>query len=138
MGTNFYLEAKRPCKECGRPHKQMHIGKSSAGWCFSLHVIPEENINDLEDWERLWAQPGARIVDEYGTEVSADEMRDNITNRSWDRRSGIPFGYGSWARFYEQNHAAPGPNGLLRHKIEPGHCIAHGDGTWDCIVGEYS
>lgn len=65
MGTNYYLEPKPPCQCCGRPFEQLHIGKSSAGWCFALHVIPERGIKDLDDWVRIWSQPEARIVDEY-------------------------------------------------------------------------
>ena len=36
------------------------------------------------------------------------------------------------------NYAEPGPNGLVRAKINGVHCIGHGEGTWDYITGEFS
>ena len=37
MGTNYYLETDA-CDKCGRGDGPLHIGNSSAGWCFALHV----------------------------------------------------------------------------------------------------
>lgn len=71
MGTNYYLKPK-PCECCGRTDEGLHIGKSSAGWCFSLHVIPEEGINGLDDWKSRFDEPGVQIVNEYGEVVSKD------------------------------------------------------------------
>lgn len=132
MGTNFYWlkEEKPPCECCGRPFEQdrLHIGKSSAGWCFALHVVPEDGIHTLEDWRALLKQPG-RIEDEYGGAVSFEDMLARITERS---------GAANWsAREYTMNSAQPGPNGLVR-SIVHGHCIGHGDGTFDYFVGEFS
>jgi len=81
MGCNFYLTAKPPCDHCGRAHERLHIGKSSAGWCFSLHVDPDNGINDLDDWVRLWSEPGATIVNEYGETIAPDAMLKIITER---------------------------------------------------------
>jgi hypothetical protein len=134
MGTNYYLETPEtePCAHCGRADKteRLHIGKSSGGWCFSLHVIPEEGINDLPDWESRW-QNGT-IKDEYGDTLSPLGMLDVITARGWkERPDPLP------QIWYDQNHAEPGPNGLSRHRIGK-HCVSHGAGTWDCITGEFS
>ena len=143
MGTNYYLHDKPDCECCGRPYEPKHIGKSSAGWCFSLHVMPEDGINTLDDWRRLWSTPGAYILDEYGRSVPAADMEDWITKRGRDsdwsdpRRWSGPFGYSSEAEFHARNMSERGPNGLLRHQIGR-HCIAHGEGTWDYIVGEFS
>jgi len=138
MGTNYYLHEKPPCEGCDRPYEQKHIGKSSVGWCFSLHVIPEEGVNDLDDWERLWSAPGAYIVDEYGKRVTVDEMRVAIMARTreenWEK---APWGYSSRDHFHSVNHSERGPVGLLRHKVGP-HCLKHGAGTWDCIPGDFS
>lgn len=139
MGTNYYMHEQPACPTCGAPKgERKHIGKSSAGWCFSLHVIPEEGIHDLPDWERRWSQPGAWIEDEYGQTVTIEEMHDCITKRGrppkWDEN---PSGYNSWADFHRRNYSAQGPNGLLRHKLGE-HCLKHGAGTWDCIPGEFS
>lgn len=138
MGTNYYLYGKPPCESCGRPHERKHIGKSSGGWCFSLHVMPEDGINDIDDWERLWSAPGSYIADEYGERVSVEEMRVVIMARAHEERwCKTPWGYSSWDHFHQSNHSEPGPAGLLRHRIGP-HCVKHGAGTWDCIPGEFS
>lgn len=130
MGTNYYLNMKPPCESCGRPYEPKHIGKSSGGWCFSLHVIPEESINDLADWQKIWSAPEATIEDEYGRLISELEMTDIICNRKWEPRS-------KWsAEEYMRNQAEPGPNGLARHVVGR-HCLKHGAGTWDCIEGDF-
>jgi len=128
MGTNYYLKSS-PCPHCGRAEEPLHIGKSSAGWCFSLHVIPEAGINSLDDWLNLFTIGSMEVYDEYGTQISKDEMVDVITNRSWIE----PIELGP-----EDGHAEPGPNNLVRCKVDGVHCIGHGEGTWDLIVGEFS
>lgn len=148
MGTNYYMKKSGACPCCKREHETLHIGKSSAGWCFALHVMPERGINDLEDWQKLWNEPGVTIETEYGEQVTAEEMTQVITQRSRDKSVDETFrtnpgAFGSWysnARdFYNRNGATPGPNNLLRHRIDSfGHCVKHGAGTWDCIEGEFS
>ena len=113
MGTNYHLH---------RPDEgPLHIGKSSAGWCFSLHVIPEKGINDLADWVDLWQAPGARIQDEYGLDVPPDKMLRNITGRSrasdWTETEVWPSALQSEEAFHSVNHSERGPNGLLRSRI---------------------
>ena len=131
MGTNYYLMTGH-CESCGRADDK-HIGKSSGGWCFSLHVYPDEQINTLDDWRRLWVT--APIRNEYGERVPVEEMERIVTERKpWPTASGQD----QPAQWYRDNHAAPGPNGFARHAIEPGHCVGHGEGTWDYIVGEFS
>ncbi len=127
MGTNYYLRKY----EDGEPEcvGSLHIGKSSVGWCFSLHVIPEEGINTLDDWISLWGQPGMQIEDEYGRVIDIENMERIITKRSFMQ---------SFGTFdHTDDIAQPGPNGLVRFKIG-NHCVAHGDGTWDCIEGDFS
>ncbi len=114
MGTNYYLHQKPDCECCGRPFEPLHIGKSSGGWCFTLHVMPEDNINTLDDWRELWSKPGAVIRNEYGERVSNEEMERCITERRW--RGEFP----------------------RRHDLDGRHCIGHGQGTWDYITGEFS
>lgn len=136
MGTNYYLHEGPPCPHCGAVKGECkHIGKSSAGWCFSLHVEPSEGISDLADWRELWSQPGATIVDEYGETIEPAEMEEIITARRWKYHD--PVGYESWEEFHRLNGSEPGPNNLLRHRIGS-HCVKHGAGTWDCIPGEFS
>ncbi len=139
MGTNYYLhESSRKCATCGHdPSEPLHIGKSSAGWCFSLHVIPESGINSLDDWRKRWTAKGARIVNEYGEELTAADMDARIVNRGPREVGAVPVGYSSWNAFHGANGSEPGPNGMLRHRLGV-HCVGHGDGTWDLIPGEFS
>ncbi len=138
MGMNYYL-VPNCCVHCGRGDAPIHIGKSSAGWCFSLHVTDE--YESLEYWILQFNSEGAKIVDEQGGIFTPNEMIRKITER---RRPGgndgtfpVPFGYESWEEFFEQNNAELGPNGLVRSRIG-GSCIGHGAGTWDLITGDFS
>lgn len=130
MGTNYYL-IESTCQHCGRGDGRLHIGKSSAGWCFSLHVDPDEGLNDLAAWRMRWMQPDAKIVDEYGREVSPKDMEETITQRKWR-------GAGWDDAALANNHAEPEPGGLARHTIDGRHCVGHGPGTYDLITGEFS
>ncbi len=141
MGTNYYWHEKPPCECCKRAYEPKHIGKSSMGWCFSLHVIPDEDINDLPDWERIWAS-GGYIEDEYGKRISIPDMRLIIMARNGrcdeeKKWSTPPFGYASWGKFHLSNYSEKGRLGLVRHRIGK-YCTKHGDGTWDCMPGEFS
>lgn len=141
MGTNFYLHTKPDCEHCGAKSEPLHIGKSSGGWCFSLHVIPEMGINTLDDWRKLWLEPGTRIEDEYGRDIGPDEMESIISKRhggmSFDEMRWYGVGYTGEADFHRRNYSMRGPNNLLRHRLGD-HCVGHGEGTWDYIVGDFS
>lgn len=131
MGTNYYLASDDECPTCHRSSEPLHIGKSSMGWCFSLHVIPESGINSLDDWKPLLR--ARSISDEYGRALSANEMLDIITERT-----GRGFATPQDERmFHAENHSEPGPKGLVRNRIGDS-CVSHGEGPWDCIVGEFS
>ena len=75
MSTNYYLHkpSTTQCNHCGHdPESEnniIHIGKSSHGWCFALHVYPELDINTLEDWKVKWAEEGVKIKNENGDDV---------------------------------------------------------------------
>ena len=133
MGTNYYLK-RNCCEHCGRSDESLHIGKSSMGWCFSLHVDPDENINSLDDWVKLFEYES--IVDEYSTVISTADMLKTITEREGKGFDGTPGGYGSWGHFHARNNSEEGPNGLLRHK-RGSFCVGHGEGTWDLMTGEF-
>ena len=96
-----------------------------------FHVIPEEGINDLSDWLPLLCAERALIEDEYGKRIGLDGLLRVITLRSAKAQDDDEV-------FMRQNHAVPGPNGLWRHKLDPYHCLQHGNGTWDCVPGEFS
>jgi len=78
MGTNYYV-VMEGCDACNRPHENLHIGKSSAGWAFSLRL--HRHIRSLGDWKELWSS-GVEVVNEYGDGVTIEEMIDRITNRA--------------------------------------------------------
>ena len=134
---NFYLRTKA-CDHCGRGDEPLHIGKSSWGWCFGLHVIPERGLNSLDDWKREWSKEGVLIEDEEGCVLTPEEMVYRIVDRKgkckWTRSPG---GYRTWDEFHDRNHSEPGPRGLLRHRIGR-YCVGHGRGTWDLIPGDFS
>ena len=140
MGTNYYLyiPEKEACEHCKRPatyipSNRLHIGKSSAGWYFSLHVIPERGINDLIDWILFmtFAPPGTEIKDEYGRSVDFKSLMDVITRRYHPHPV-------KWSQsMLRQNDAVQAQHGLVRFRLSP-HCIGHGSGTWDLIVGDFS
>lgn len=136
MGTNYYL--KQPNKE------QLHIGKSSSGWCFFLHVKPNKNIHTLDDWFLFFNSSENIIIDEYNQIIEPDNMMNIIINRScnpkkWGLIARSPFfNYATKEEFLERNQALEGPNDLLRCIIDNKHCIGHGEGTWDYIIGDFS
>lgn len=139
MGTNYYLCPNR-CLHCGRSDEKKHIGKSSAGWAFALHVYPEDSIGDLKDWIPLFQDKKNHIEDEYGREISREMMLDVIRDRKgigrdWDK---VPSMYSSWEDFHRKNYSEKGPNGLVRASVDNRRCIGHGEGTWDLMVGEFS
>ena len=114
MGTNYYWYEKADCECCGRPFEPIHIGKSSGGWCFSLHIYPDDNIHTLDDWKSLWYKPGSFIRNEYGEKILIEEMLKTITERSWRGRD------------------------PMRHEVDGCYCIGHGPGTYDYLIGEFS
>lgn len=115
MGTNYYhvQNAKPECECCKRPFEteKVHIGKSSVGWVFALHVIPEKGIVSLADWALLWLDRDSYIEDEYHARLTPQEMLSRIVGRG---------------------------AGLQRTPIDGKHCIGHGAGTYDLIVSEFS
>ena len=125
MGTNYYLKAPGDVL--------LHIGKSSSGWCFSLRVYPVLGIKTLNDWKFIFCDPYALIEDEYGRFLTPSEMLNVINNRSWAPALDL-YAYA----VYTKNHTEPGPNGLLRCKVDGDHCIGHGEGPWDYIVEDFS
>jgi len=126
MGTNYYLKSADM-----RNNSVLHIGKSSSGWCFSLQVYPEENINTLEDWIRLMLDGSKFIVDEYDEVLTIRNMLDIILIRGSNAMLRTQ-------EFLDNNHAIGGPNGLLRSKVDGDFCVGHGMGTYDLKQRDFS
>ena len=131
MGTNYYHIAQEPCPCCKRPYKPRHIGKSSGGWCFALHVYPDEKINTLEDWIELLKT--GQIVDEYDQEISSEQLINKMTLR---RRNITLAPSAEWLR---RNQAVLGPYNLARSQIDGVRCIGYADHRTpvDYFVGEF-
>jgi hypothetical protein len=140
MGTNYYRQnLVGRCSECGRPHEteyvqRLHIGKSSFGWCFSLHVYPERGILSPEDWKREWSHEGFEIRDEYDRLVTQQTMWETITNRQHSGSHKSIDGKGNEYSLLGQYEL--GPNNLLRNPAKEGECWP-GEGTWDCCAYEF-
>jgi hypothetical protein len=136
MGTNYFLHSEQ-CPHCGIEQKdKMHLGKSSAGWCFGLHVYPGL---ELIDWHDMWSyisfcveEQGHEIKNEYGETILPEVFFAIV----WDRHSEQPHD----AEWLRMNHAQPGPFGLARYLVDGQHCIGNAGqyAPIDYIVGEFS
>jgi len=135
MSTNYYLHAP-VCPHCGNEEEPpLHLGKSSIGWCFGLHVYPEDGINN---WQQMWSKidyltkdHNYEIRDEYGDFVGSGKFFSIV----WDR-SGNPDKLFD-EQWLKNNYATLGPYGLARHVLLAGHCIGHGEGPFDYLVGDF-
>lgn len=158
MSTNFYLiynelvDTECPC--CGhivQEKRKRHLGKSSGGWCYSLHVYPEEGLDTFDDMKNHVedvCSDGGRIEDEYGNILThTEEWVDIVTIRKGKyspeeivkiNNTLTGTAYRDSQHFLDKNHAIIGSNNLLRHKIDGRYCIGHGSGTWDYLVGDFS
>ncbi len=111
MGTNYYLTN---IFEQIAGEEPRHIGKSSYGWAFMLHVEDEGGFpGTLSEWQELWNKAGAMITDEYGNELTVQELENIILRRK-----------------------APG-NKSLRRLVQD-ETYWHGTGTFDYCLGEFS
>ena len=110
MGTNYYAKIDE-CGHCGRGQEALHIGKSSAGWAFSLRVHPELSINDWSDWKIFLI--GKAITDEYGSRVSFSDLEDTVIRRKIKIDNLEKFK--DLAASMEPYCLADIDNGLLRH-----------------------
>lgn len=151
MGTNYYWYECPPCSECGHEADPLHVGKSSSGWCFSLHIYPELGIETLDDWVDRWGRYGSEIRDESLKRVYPDEMRRIVTDREGlpDPLTGEVGFVGEWWKrhhpqyqdeehFHLCNSSVRGPLGLVRCRLIEGICVGHGEGTWDLFIGDFS
>lgn len=132
MSTNFFLVPPQ-CPCCGHQDKSIHLGKSSVGWTFGLRIRPDDNINNWNDIVSLIKEKQAdywQIQDEYGTPFSFAQFSYVVCERQGKRASFSP----SWLA---QNYAMEGPNNLVRRLIDGQHCVGHGDGTYDYLVGSF-
>lgn len=132
MGTNWYLVKREMVPDilagtlqlpydhwtaASRTHGTgiLHIGKSSGGWRFALHVMPKHGIHDFMDWMAMAIDPEWVVINEYCNIINYVELIRLVAYRQ------------------------PMPQCELKyHTIDLTHCIGHGSGTWDLIAGEFS
>lgn len=137
MGTNYYAlipNSNYHTTEVSRlidpEYNLLHIGKSSAGWNFSLSLpnvysfdgscyeCREEGvpvIESLSDWKVFLEDK--IIVDEYDNLISLEELLSIITERVFNEGSSL------------KRHSMGGAYDL---------CVGWGEGTWDYMRGEFS
>ncbi len=128
MGTNYYLKTKTD---------SFHIGKSSAGWHFLLVIYPDLNLNNLEDWKKVFTVKENTIVNEYGDIIPPKEMIKIITEREnpllkeskneeeYEQKQLDAYNrllhvlgensISSYEEYMEKNRAIKGVNGLWAH-----------------------
>lgn len=152
MGTNYYLITKQkpniPRKIFYKLSEGIHIGKSSFGWCFALHVYPEHGINNFDDWKNFVSHHENNVYNEDGVLIQNknsffygtidDRYYEGSTRNLLDYGYDSCYGHNTYEEFLDKNHAIEGPNNLLRSKIDNVHCIGHGEGTYDYMIGEFS
>jgi hypothetical protein len=136
MGTNYYAVSKKEnftetelshlADDLDDDEVIIHLGKSSGGWRFSLHVYPEIGLMSWNDILTI-AENSVRILDEYEEEVTLDFFIDVVTDRKWGRVS-------SDEDYMIDKH------GLRIHPIDNSHCIGNGgeNETFDYIKGNFS
>ena len=125
MGTNYYIYCAND--DVTQDSEELHIGKSSSGWVFSLRVHPNRGIRTLYDWMPVILNSQNVIRDEYGRNITAYEMLQTITDRSRDTLPEMT------QRDLDLNHAEFGINNLLRTNDTE----RHGEGTWDYCDYEF-
>lgn len=78
VSTNFYVISK-PCEHCGRSDGEIHLGKASFGWKFTLQA---NNFKWYQNWEEMkeWLKD-KEIEDEYGSPVDRDTFIKWVENR---------------------------------------------------------
>jgi hypothetical protein len=126
MGTNYYFYETNT-------DEGLHIGKSSAGWTFSLRLHHELGITSLHEWRYRWFPHGI-IRNEYDEVLTPKEMLHIIMDRSLHAETDRPVDL----EFLRKNQAVRGPHGLLRHRVDNNFCIGHGPGTWDYMARDFS
>ena len=119
MGTNFYLQNKKP----RLVHDLTHIAKTSAGWqpVFECHAGEIESVRQLKT---AYDSGEYTIVDEYGDEYDWDEFDQRVLQ--WGDRPDVePICHVD----YERNH----PD---RFFTEPMHY--HDEDGYDFCTREFS
>ena len=90
MGTNYYVEAPRPCDHCSETHickEGIHIGKSSFGWQFLFAYnggAYYKTYGELEEW-----LANKQIYDEYGKPITQKDFFNMVEQKMADRADDV-------------------------------------------------
>lgn len=167
MGTNYYanidrnktklsateIEVLEYEPELSNPDDFLiHLGKSSSGWRFSLHVYPEIGIMNWNDVLNKIVLNSIEILDEYGDAIPVQDFIRIATDRK-SHKAEFPIKVcprgkrlGEWIEvwsddeYFEQTGYRLDKHGLNIHPIDRDHCIGNGseNETFDYIVGNFS
>lgn len=114
MGTNYYLQTrnKKIAKEIGKYelsdkpdfHYEIHLGKCSGGWLPLLQAAP--GIRSVKDIEHFCTMPDVQIYNEYGEELTWEQLKEELIYHNGGYDGAIPKKYHEQdpnSRFYDQN-----------------------------------
>jgi hypothetical protein len=87
MGINIYFVEEYK-EEIELESQWIHIGKSSAGWYFSLHIYPlgirDDDINVInnwDDWKAFINSSNGKIYTEDHYEITFEQLRSKVEDR---------------------------------------------------------
>lgn len=108
-----------------------HIGKSSVGWRFLLQVYPEQGINNLKDWKKLFGKND--IYSECNEQLTKKDMINIITKRKpLDNFKNKTSYISSDGETYEIR------NGLIVHPLKYHIIDNSAKETYDVCEGDFS
>lgn len=90
MGTNFYYIEEVKFNSFILLN-QIHIGKSSFGWCFGLRTCEENQLLTWDDWKMFLQHK--QIVDEYNNPWSLHDFIKKVEDRPQDSKRHSKIGY---------------------------------------------
>jgi len=78
MGTNYYIR-ENVCEHCGRAADEVHLGKSSFGWRFTLQA---NGLRFYKNWDEMkkWLH-GKRIYDEYDEPIFVQDFIELVESK---------------------------------------------------------
>ena len=98
MGTNFYLRTKNKAiaEQIGKYELtdtpdwgyEVHLGKRSGGWLPLLQATP--GLRSVKDIEYFCALPEVQLYDEYGTDLSWEQLKEELINWNGGFSGAIP------------------------------------------------
>lgn len=180
MGTNYYavmnkskfteteildMQSEEEHIELEDGEFLVHLGKSSFGWRFSLHIYPASGIMNWFDLQNIIHQ-GIVIYDEYGEEVPYDVFCGIVMDRNRDMEfpmkilanrntpdkfeileGGILGGYvivNDDYEYFDATGYSLDKKGNIITPIDGRHCIGNGRNTedfcqtYDYMIGNFS